>query len=406
MKTFVKKIVALVLSISMLISALCVGVYAYEVPKDLKGHWAEREIYTLITKNIITGYPDGTFKPDNSISRAELCKIVIEALVKYNIVSYSANSNTFSDVPKSEWFNKYVETAYKNNIVSGVGGGKFEPNNPVTREQMAKIFANVYCLVYKKSLSSISKPEITSKTFSDYKKISSWALPYVSAVYNTGLMKGSEGNFYPVKTSTRAEAGITLFRLFDFPYVGLLKVEDFVSRFNSYLSEINYNDKIVGKQWNKYLKFYEFTNQNGSSRFSSSGSNVFLENAFEFSLLVQTVTLNNHEYVDQINIFYIPKKNCKEIYENYRILYNMFTSSVIPNMTKNKLDKSFNSLKIYNSFKDPESGNYEFFNSYERITYTEEIINTTCELCYVSSPSRGETNPYGTNMYAIDFHLQ
>lgn len=404
MKKLKKRIIALVLTLVILVPTLCMSVFAYEVPNDLKGHWSEREVYTLITEDIISGYPDGTFRPDDSISRAEFCKIVIETLVKYELVSYATQTDTFSDVPKSEWFSKYVETAYEYGIVDGVGDGKFEPNSPVTREQLAKILANVYCQLFGESLSDISKPEITSSTFSDYNKISSWALPYVSAVYNTGLMKGSEGNFYPAKPTTRAEAGTAIFRLFDFSYVGLLRVDDFVYRFNYLLKELGYSDSIADIQWNKDLNCYEFISQNGTSFTSSRTDNI--NEDFDFRLLFETVKINGNEYIDHINVFYTPKNNYENSLPNYIELYAMFTFANFPDITEEKLIKTIELLEIFNSFGNPEEGHNSLINHDKSTVYTDERINYSYDFHYIATPPRSEKIPYGTNMFVIDYNLK
>ena len=93
--------------------------------------------------NIIGGYPDGTFKPEGNITRAEVTKMICVALNGGKEPNVGTNATpTFSDVrtnPNSAWAEGYIESCYAQGIVSGVGGGKFAPAGNVTATQMAKI---------------------------------------------------------------------------------------------------------------------------------------------------------------------------------------------------------------------------------------------------------------------------
>ncbi len=99
----------------------------------------------LSTNNIVSGYDDGTFKPENTINRAEMMKIIVEAKLKYNGLSpdflenYS-NTNCFSDVPTYEWFTKYVCYGKEQGWVVGYENGKyFRPSNTITFVEGLKI---------------------------------------------------------------------------------------------------------------------------------------------------------------------------------------------------------------------------------------------------------------------------
>ena len=93
--------------------------------------------------NIIGGYPDGTFKPEGNITRAEVTKMICVALNGGKEPNVGTNATpTFSDVrtsPSAAWAEGYIESCYAQGIVSGVGGGKFAPNGNVTATQMAKM---------------------------------------------------------------------------------------------------------------------------------------------------------------------------------------------------------------------------------------------------------------------------
>jgi hypothetical protein len=93
--------------------------------------------------NIIGGYPDGSFKPEGNITRAEVTKMICVALNGGKEPNLATNATpTFSDVrtnANSAWAEKYIESCYAQGIVSGVGGGKFAPAGNVTGTQLAKM---------------------------------------------------------------------------------------------------------------------------------------------------------------------------------------------------------------------------------------------------------------------------
>ena len=90
----------------------------------------------LYCRGAIGGYPDGTFRPGNSVTRGQLCKIVVTAEA-WSI--YTSGGPHFSDVPRGSAFYTYVETAYEHAVVSGYGDGTFRPQLNATRGQLSKM---------------------------------------------------------------------------------------------------------------------------------------------------------------------------------------------------------------------------------------------------------------------------
>lgn len=89
-------------------------------------------------QNIVQGYSDGTFRPDNPINRAEFTKIIMQAYY----LGQAAGSNCFTDVG-TEWFAEYVCLSKIKNIISGYPDGSFLPANNINFAEAAKILANV-----------------------------------------------------------------------------------------------------------------------------------------------------------------------------------------------------------------------------------------------------------------------
>jgi hypothetical protein len=93
-------------------------------------------IETAYAHEIISGYADGTFRPGNDVTRGQLCKIIVEA---EGWTIDTTGGPHFSDVPNTDPFYGYIETAYNHEIISGYADGTFRPGNPATRGQISKI---------------------------------------------------------------------------------------------------------------------------------------------------------------------------------------------------------------------------------------------------------------------------
>ena len=160
-------------------------------PIDIKGHWAEKHINRLINTGAISGYPDGSFKPDNNITRAEFATILVKAL---NLEEKTGKD--FKDT-KNHWARKYISTAQAHGIISGYDENTFGAEDLITREQMAVMIAKA------KKLEKFNKTE----TFIDSSSISSWAKTAVELASGNDIMKVyPEGDFKPQNKATRAEA--------------------------------------------------------------------------------------------------------------------------------------------------------------------------------------------------------
>ncbi|MEQ8175512.1 MAG: S-layer homology domain-containing protein [Syntrophomonadaceae bacterium] len=159
---------------------------------DIQGHWAEASINQLIASQAISGYPDNTFRPENSITRAEFASIVMKA---FNFVP-KANVVVFFDTYK-HWAKDAISNATAYGIVSGYDTVTFGPEDYVTREQMALMIYHACSM----------EGSFQGKSFTDQASISSWANDAVAAISQKNLMGGyADGSFNPRGLATRAEA--------------------------------------------------------------------------------------------------------------------------------------------------------------------------------------------------------
>lgn len=126
-----KKIISLILCVAMMCGALT----AFAGFKDVEDNIA---IDTLHALGVVDGDGTGKFNPDAEITRAEMCKIVVEAL---NLSTVVYPSDLFTDVPYN-WAHPYIYTARHHGIIRGYGDGKFGPTDPVTYDQAMTIILN------------------------------------------------------------------------------------------------------------------------------------------------------------------------------------------------------------------------------------------------------------------------
>ncbi len=157
----------------------------------------------LYDKGLVKGYPDGTFKPERTLTRAEAIVLVLRFL---NISPKGVYKQHFTDVPPDFWAFRWIEEAYKRGIVKGVGNGKFAPNREVTRGEFTVMLVRELKLPEKTG--KIPFKDVPSSYFG-YKEI---VTAYLNGILNTPSFfeNGGEEFFRPNKPITRGEAAVEL----------------------------------------------------------------------------------------------------------------------------------------------------------------------------------------------------
>ena len=195
-KNFINKLLPLALTAAMIVPS----VPAMAAPSDIAGHWAESVITQWQSKGLIQGYEDGTFKPGNTITRAEFVTLMNNAKG-----FWSEGSINFSDVKNGSWFYSAVARAVAAGYVKGYSDGSFKPNNTITRAEAAVMIANT---------AKLSANEAGAYCFTDIGSIPAWARGSVGAVVAAGYMTGyPDGSFYANASISRAEAVSSLNRM-------------------------------------------------------------------------------------------------------------------------------------------------------------------------------------------------
>lgn len=175
---------------------------------DISGHWARSAIEYVSSHGLFQGMAPGEFRPDEKMTRGMFITVLSRLSGESTSAGSSRRTVSYNDVPEDEWYAEPIAWATRNYLATGINGG-FEPNRPITREEMAIIFNNF--MEY-----SNKKPTSTNPTtiFADESKISSYAARAIHNMQQYGLLSGMpDGTFQPQGTASRAEVA-TLFQRF------------------------------------------------------------------------------------------------------------------------------------------------------------------------------------------------
>ena len=177
----------------VLILAMIMGVFGFVAAEtDYGQHWASKEIQYLVDEGIVDGYPDGSFRPNKDVTRAEFMKMINGAfdLRKEGKVP-------FSDVNTGDWYYNYIAVGTGEGYITGYEDNTVRPNRTITRQEAATMVGKALGL---KELNQ------ANMNFTDSNNISNWADGWINAVVEEEYMQGyPEGTFLPKKEISRAE---------------------------------------------------------------------------------------------------------------------------------------------------------------------------------------------------------
>lgn len=175
---------------------------------DITNHWAKESIEFAVSRGLFSGTAASTFSPDTTMTRG-MFVTALGRMAEVNTKKYTKTS--FTDVKNDAYYMPYIEWASKNNIVTGMGEGKFAPDQSITREQMAVIMNN-----YAKVMGVVLPKVHDENTFADSAKIGTWARTAVENVLRAGIISGRSGNvFDPQDMATRAEVSVVMKRFME-----------------------------------------------------------------------------------------------------------------------------------------------------------------------------------------------
>ena len=163
MKNLFRVLLSLLVSVFVIAPAFC-------FPDVNNDHWAAKQIENLAEKGVIVGYPDGTFKPDENVSRAEFASMAIKALGQENTTV--AQPVNFTDIDTSFWAYDSIQKALYFDLISCPPKGEpFRPDDTVTRAESISVAVNA---LTTEQISDIKAKEVLSKRFSDVNEVPEW----------------------------------------------------------------------------------------------------------------------------------------------------------------------------------------------------------------------------------------
>lgn len=194
---------------------------------DVTGHpWARNDLDTLYAKGYMQNKESSSFVPNDSITRGEFATMLVKI---YDLPLNYSEVPTFSDVQRVNLLTKlydykYIETAARAGIVRGSTGGRFLPDNAITRQDAAIMIARAAELKLASESNMDKVLANLRKDFTDADSIDLYARTAVEAVTNAGLIQGKENvllqgqtkttvRFDPLETFTRAEAAAVAIRV-------------------------------------------------------------------------------------------------------------------------------------------------------------------------------------------------
>lgn len=171
--------------------------------------WYHDYVYDLVYRGVVNGMTATTYEPEGKLTRAQFVKLLACSLEEAETLKTYEGQHPFTD-SEGHWAEAYIAWAKDKGIVEGVSATEFDPEAPITREQMATIFGR-YAL---KQGIELPKDAAPAESFPDADKISEYAREFVELMRIAGILNGYEdGTFRPQGNATRAEAA-KLFSLF------------------------------------------------------------------------------------------------------------------------------------------------------------------------------------------------
>ncbi|MHA7965535.1 S-layer homology domain-containing protein [Paenibacillus sp. CAU 1782] len=172
---------------------------------DTGSHWAKENISKLVSSGVLTGFPDGSFKPERQMNRAEFAAVAFRLLG----LQPTNESASFTDVASDAWYGPYISGLHSAGLVNGFPNGEFKPGNQMTREE-------VFVILYRGLKDKLKPVEdgASERVFTDGGTISAWAREAIAALTQAGIISGyGDGSVRPQGFITRAEVAAIVAKL-------------------------------------------------------------------------------------------------------------------------------------------------------------------------------------------------
>jgi len=177
---------------------------------DVASHWAGDAVNDMGSRMVVSGVGGDNYQPDRDITRAEFATIMVRALG----LEAGVGDNGFSDVKTSDWYCGYIETAVSYGLITGYSDGTFRPNDQITREQAMTIIARAMGITELEATLTASEQNDLLAGYTDSSFAADYALSGIAACLGTAVVNGRTATtICPQDNITRAEVAVVVQRL-------------------------------------------------------------------------------------------------------------------------------------------------------------------------------------------------
>ncbi|MFB5763607.1 S-layer homology domain-containing protein [Paenibacillus medicaginis] len=178
--------------------------------QDVSAHWSKAAVNDMGSRMVIEGTGRGQFSPDRDITRAEFAAILVRGLG----LAPEQGEPVFQDVKSSAWYSQAVNTAYAYQLIGGYDDGTFRPNDKITREQAMVMLAQAMKTTGLKDKQSAASAAAVLRSFQDASEVAAWAQSGVADSVQAGIVSGRSATaLAPKQHMTRAEVAAIIHRL-------------------------------------------------------------------------------------------------------------------------------------------------------------------------------------------------
>ncbi|WP_143191889.1 DUF4073 domain-containing protein, partial [Paenibacillus sp. P46E] len=177
---------------------------------DVENHWAKDAVNDMGSRMIVNGVNETTFNPNSDITRAEFAAIIVRGLG----LKLGEGKTAFADVSADAWYAGAVETASEFGLITGFEDGSFRPDAKITREQAMNIIAKAMKPTGLAERTGAADAASVLASFKDAGSVGDWAKDSLALAFKAGLISGRSGNKLEAKSNvTRAEVAVLIQRL-------------------------------------------------------------------------------------------------------------------------------------------------------------------------------------------------
>ncbi|CDC18016.1 putative uncharacterized protein [Clostridium sp. CAG:306] len=208
-----KKLLTKALMLAAILGFTSAATFAKDYADLPKDHWAYKQIQILTDFNVVVGYPDGNYRPEQNVTRAEFATMVIKAFEQQK--AEIKQPAKFTDVSEKDWFYGMVQRAVMFDLLKGYPDGHFDPYGNVSRGHVISTTVNA---LTTETISNQKAKEILENSYSDYDQIPDWLIIAAGKAEILGMVvkaPGEETVINAERPATRAELAAFLVKMLE-----------------------------------------------------------------------------------------------------------------------------------------------------------------------------------------------